>query len=96
MKKFLGFALLFLLVFMLTTKIAEAQCAMCRATVENNISTGANRIGSGLNTGILYLMSIPYVLFLGIAYFWYRHSKEQRIKKIALAERLRQAGVSAP
>ena len=60
-----------------------AQCAMCRATVENNLSDGSTSIGAGLNTGILYLVSFPYLAFLVIAYFWYRNSKAssgQRIK----------------
>ncbi len=35
---------------------------MCRANAESNIRNGENEIGRGLNNGILYLMSIPYVL----------------------------------
>lgn len=94
MKKIIGFIFLLLaVVLLIVPHAAEAQCAMCRATVENNISTGANKIGSGLNTGILYLMSIPYLLFLVIAYAWYKHSKEQRVKKMLIAERMRSAGV---
>ena len=65
-----------------------AQCAMCRATVENSVSTGG-KIGAGLNTGILYLMVMPYLIFVGIAYFWYQQSKKNHAKKIKTASHLR-------
>ena len=38
-----------------------AQCAMCRSTLENNYSSGNPGIGAGINTGILYLLSMPYL-----------------------------------
>jgi hypothetical protein len=34
-----------------------AQCAMCRATVESNVSSGESSIGAGLNKGILFLLA---------------------------------------
>lgn len=94
MKRIIGLGLIALMIGLsMLPEAAEAQCAMCRATVENNISTGANKIGSGLNTGILYLMSVPYLLFAVIAYLWYKHSKKQRAKKMELAAQLRNAGI---
>ena len=38
-----------------------AQCAMCKSVVGSNKDAGGN-IANGLNTGILYLMAIPYVV----------------------------------
>lgn len=39
---------------------------MCKAVVENGANPGVfggeQSIGRGLNTGILYLMAVPYVL----------------------------------
>jgi hypothetical protein len=70
----------------------EAQCAMCRQTVENNLSAGTSRIGAGLNTGILYLMSIPYIAISVVLFLWYRTSQANRAKRLALAERLRNVG----
>jgi hypothetical protein len=64
---------------------AIAQCAMCRATVENNVSSGASRVGAGLNVGILYLLCMPYLLFAAIGFFWYRKSKKNNERKIRLA-----------
>ncbi len=66
---------------------AYAQCAMCKATVESNMkdqgknlgglneSTNGNKIGMGLNKGILYLLCIPYALgAVGIG-IWLRNRK---------------------
>lgn len=42
-------------------------CAMCKAVVQSgeggsHIFGGEQSIGRGLNTGILYLMAVPYLL----------------------------------
>lgn len=55
-----------------------AQCAMCRATVENNVSHGDTTVGAGLNMGILYLFSAPYVALAAIGFVWYRHVKKKK------------------
>lgn len=52
-----------------------AQCAMCRSTLENNYSNGDPGIAAGINTGILYLLSMPYLAVLIIGYLWYKTSK---------------------
>ena len=61
---------------------ASAQCAMCRMTVESNVSSGENSIGAGLNKGIMYLLGMPYLIFAVIAFFWYRHSRKEHEKRI--------------
>lgn len=64
----LVFVVLFL-AFLMLTGVGEAvgQCAMCKATVNGN----EEAIGEGLNSGILYLMAIPYLLFVivGVVFF---------------------------
>ena len=52
-----------------------AQCAMCRATLENNISNGEIGIAENLNLGIMYLFVMPYTAIAVVGYFWYRSSK---------------------
>ena len=54
----------------------EAQCAMCRATLENNLANGDLVVGSTINIGILYLFTAPYVFAGLIAFLWYRASKK--------------------
>ena len=46
------------------------QCAMCRATVENNVANGEIGIGAGLNFGILYLFVLPYLGIMVLGYLW--------------------------
>jgi hypothetical protein len=61
------------LFLMLLTAAAEpvaAQCAMCRRIAESNMEDG-NKRGRGLNSGILYMMSIPYLLGgVGVVIWW--------------------------
>lgn len=79
MKKFK--TLLFtVLAFLLVQANSFAQCAMCRASVENNVSNGDTSIGSGLNTGILYLFVMPYLIATVIGILWYRAAKKRKSK----------------
>ncbi|MGM0581755.1 MAG: hypothetical protein ACQETL_13800 [Bacteroidota bacterium] len=80
MKKFF---LLFLSFLFINLGDAVAQCAMCRATVENNVNNGEVGIASSLNFGILYLFAAPYLVAMVIGVLWYRKSKKQN-KKIDL------------
>jgi hypothetical protein len=57
-----------------------AQCAMCRSSLENNYSNGNPGIAAGINTGILYLLVIPYLAAMVLGYFWYKSSKDARKK----------------
>jgi len=51
---------------------AIAQCAMCKAVTESNIDNNSNSVGKGLNTGILYLMLIPYLIIGSIFFFSFK------------------------
>lgn len=51
-----------------------AQCAMCRSTLENNYSNGNPGIAAGINTGILYLLAMPYLAVMILGYLWYKTS----------------------
>lgn len=45
-----------------------AQCAMCRAVLESGDDQAA---AEGINDGIVFLMSIPYILVAVIGYIIY-------------------------
>ena len=47
---------------------------MCRAVLE---SEEGQATAKGINDGIVYLMAMPYILFLGFAYFLYRVFKKK-------------------
>lgn len=68
-----------------------AQCAMCRGTVESSMGNGRNNVGVGLNTGIMYLFVMPYLLVFVIGYLWYRNSKKARDEREFLNSRIKQA-----
>lgn len=66
-----------LLVLVFTTQILKAQCAMCKAVVEN----GDKDLAEGVNDGITFLMLFPY-LFLAIGIFIYYRNKKRAEKKM--------------
>ena len=71
----------FIVLNLIVSTASFAQCAMCKATVENGLQNGTSKIGSGLNTGILYLMVIPYILFGVIGFYWYKSSKKEKSQR---------------
>jgi hypothetical protein len=53
----------------------EAQCPMCRMSAESNLKAGGTE-GSALNSGILYLLSLPYLAIMIIGVLWYKNRKK--------------------
>jgi hypothetical protein len=49
-----------------------AQCAMCRATAESATEHTDKGIGEGLNSGIVYLMLVPYVIMVVLAVVFFK------------------------
>jgi hypothetical protein len=77
MKRLASFSL-FVLLTLVSAEPSAGQCAMCRRNVESNKENHSNKVGTGLNKGILYLMSIPYVIgAIGIA-VWMKNRKQER------------------
>jgi hypothetical protein len=57
---------------------ANAQCSMCRRVAETNYdqqheAVATTKRGKSLNNGILYLLSIPYILGAAGVVFWYKN-----------------------
>ena len=65
------------LTLLLTFSNAISQCAMCKAVAEDGAGQSGS-ISNGMNTGILFLMAIPYLIFatIGIV-FWVRYKKKK-------------------
>lgn len=69
-----AFKVLVLSSFLLISSVETyAQCAMCRRVTESSTEAKDNKVGRGLNTGILYLLAIPYVLGGVGVYMWYKN-----------------------
>ena len=71
-----------IVLFLGASLFARAQCAMCRTTLENNVSNGNIGIAAGINFGILYLFFAPYLAVAVIAWLWYRTSKSNERKEL--------------
>jgi hypothetical protein len=54
----------------------NAQCPMCRMSAESNLAHGGTA-GKGLNTGILYMLSMPYLLVLSLGIIWYKNRNKE-------------------
>jgi len=53
---------------------AVAQCPMCRMSAESNLKDGGTA-GKGLNKGILYMLTMPYLLVGGIGFLWWKNRR---------------------
>ena len=67
-------ALVLMTLLVLAKLDVEAQCVMCKAVAEDSADNGS--LGRGLNSGILYLMAIPYAIMAFFAWFVFRKRKE--------------------
>ncbi len=63
-----------LIVVLLFVVDTNAQCAMCKAVVEN----GGQEMAEGINSGITYLMIFPYLLVGLLAYVLFRYKKRAK------------------
>lgn len=63
---------------------SDAQCPMCRTNVEKarkakeDGEIGAKTVGSGLNSGILYLLATPYLFGMAIGGYWYYNRRKRQ------------------
>lgn len=56
-----------------------AQCPMCKKNVEAHL-LAKGQVGAGLNTGILYLLSVPYLMVGTVAFLWWR--RQRRVARL--------------
>ena len=76
--------IVFLLLFsfcIFNSSFCIAQCAMCKRTAETNFkqddkNNPAIKRGKSLNNGILYLLSVPYLLGAVGAVVWFKNRKK--------------------
>ncbi len=70
-KKAFILAGLFLLTIVLSSDVS-AQCVMCKMNAENAAENGGADVAEGFNSGIVYLMGIPYSLLMIGALVFFR------------------------
>ena len=61
-----------------TVKVASAQCAMCSTVVASNEKNGGTA-ANGLNHGIMYLLTAPYIAIAAIGLIWYKKYRRKNI-----------------
>ena len=77
MKRVINLIFLTILALMSSQIVGYAQCAMCRATLETNVSNGSETVlAAQLNYGILYLFASPYLIIAAVGFFWYKNSRK--------------------
>jgi hypothetical protein len=52
----------------------QAQCPMCRMSAESNLREGGTE-GAGLNKGILYMLTLPYLLVASLGFIWWKNRR---------------------
>lgn len=71
---------LLLLILIVFAPELSAQCPMCKISAESNLRDGGTA-GKGLNTGILYMFAMPYIIVGTLGYLW--HKNRQNLDKEA-------------
>lgn len=71
-----GIMILMIGVWLMLSMPAYSQCSMCRAVAEAGAKDETRKVARGLNTGILYLLGMPYILG-GIAFYLWRKNRKK-------------------
>ena len=81
MKKLI-FSFLLALLTLAVLVPAQAQCVMCKSQVEAARAERDDYDVAGLNKGIVYMMTVPYILMGAVGFFWYRRTHPKRPTKL--------------
>ena len=55
---------------------------MCTISAEQGTKNG-NTQGKGLNSGIIYLLVIPYLLMTGVGILWYKNYRKKSLANLS-------------
>ena len=54
--------------------VCVSECVMCKSQVEAARQERDDYDVAGLNKGIVYMMTVPYILIGAVGFFWYRRT----------------------
>jgi hypothetical protein len=75
--KFLYTLAVLAMLFFLQSDIFAQGCVQCRMGPSSNLEGGGN-VARGINSGILYLMLIPYLLIMSIVGYVFRKQLSEK------------------
>jgi hypothetical protein len=55
-------------------------CAMCKEMAKSTSQVGD--VSPGINTGIIYLIAIPYIILMLGGYFFFKKSVDEKIREL--------------
>ena len=56
-------------------------CSMCKQVAKTSAENGSD-VAQGINTGILYLMAIPYVILMFGGYLFFKKPIDEKLKEL--------------
>ena len=59
-----------------------AQCPMCKMAAESNLENGGSA-GAGLNKGILFMLSVPYIIVACLGFVWFKNRNKTEDEALA-------------
>ncbi len=71
MKKILFILFFISSFFLINTKTVNAQCSICSKSVQQM----GDKPAKGFNTGIIYMMLVPYVAIGVVGYKWWKGNR---------------------
>ena len=75
MKKLAYIISLFFL-FLMNIQSILAQCTQCKAAAASRDEAGNLIVGGSINTGVLYLLAMPFVLIFFVGGVWWWKSRQ--------------------
>ncbi len=64
--------IIFLFLFVMAGFNAKTQCSVCTKTAQQL----GEKPAKGMNSGILYLMAMPFAVSLFVGYKWWKYNRE--------------------
>jgi len=81
--KFPFVIIIVLALLIILPELSYAQCAMCKAVAESNQEAkGEQHFGTNLNSAILYLMAVPYLVLVFLAFLFFKKSIMAKLGKV--------------
>jgi hypothetical protein len=77
----------FSLILLLSPFLTEAQCAVCAAGAASTARTNGS-YGAGINSGIIYMLTITYLVFAIAGIYFLRHRIRYYVRTLATRWRM--------